>query len=222
MFRLSLLICMFALTGCKAGAGDKCGKPSDCKTGLQCGKNWKCFDPAASSGAQQRPVGTTSKNAATATQTGEVSQEANRRKTSEATWNLRKLFDSSVSYFNEEQADRTGSILPRQFPVSATAPSHADWYAQVCKNGRSNRYQPEMDTWDAASWQALNFAIDDPFYYKYTYISNGTGAGAKFTVRAIGDLDCDGVFSTFERIGTIDAENNIRGGAGVFTNQPLE
>ena len=44
-----------------------------------------------------------------------------RAKTSEATMNIRKLFDSSVSYYNEEHASRTGGqILARQFPNSTT------------------------------------------------------------------------------------------------------
>jgi hypothetical protein len=50
--RLSLvLISLVGLTGdVWAGpqkAGQKCGKPSDCAVGLQCGiEHWKCFDPS--------------------------------------------------------------------------------------------------------------------------------------------------------------------------------
>ncbi len=143
-----------------------------------------------------------------------------RSKTSEATMNIRKMFDSSVSYFNEEQADRTGKILPRQFPTNVVAPD--GWKAQVCKDGDSQKFQPTAKTWDAASWQALNFAVEDPFYFRYEYDSDGTGAGAKFTARANGNLNCDDVESTFERIGTVDAENNINGGAGLFTKNELE
>ena len=143
-----------------------------------------------------------------------------RSKTSEATMNIRKLFDSSVSYFNEEQADRTGKILARQFPTSVRSP--ADWSAKVCDGKDSKKYPPQKDTWDAASWQALNFAVEDPFYYQYSYDGKDFGAGAHFTARANGDLDCNGQVSTFERVGTVDAENNINGGAGLFTKNELE
>ena len=136
--------------------------------------------------------------------------------------NIRKLFDSSVSYFNEEQADRTGRLLPRQFPVSVSAPPKSTWYATVCKDGKPARFTPNAGTWVAPTWQALNFAIEGPFYYRYEYVATGQGAGAKFTARAIGDLDCDGVFSTFERIGAVDRENNISGGAGLFSKNELE
>ena len=49
--------------------------------------------------------------------------------------NIRKLFDSSVSYYNEEQADRTGKILPRQFPLEAESPADGVWRGGVCKDG---------------------------------------------------------------------------------------
>jgi len=145
-----------------------------------------------------------------------------RSKTSEATMNIRKMFDSSVSYFNEEQADRKGTVLPRQFPAQVEPPTPADWMAGVCKDSDRQKFQPDSKTWDAASWQALNFAVEDPFYFRYSYDSKGTGAGAHFTARANGNLNCDATESTFERIGTVDAENNISGGAGLFTKNELE
>src|SRR3954447_15219892 len=47
-----------------------------------------------------------------------------RSKTVEATMNVRKMFDSSVSYFEAEHSDKTGAILARQFPNSvAITPS---------------------------------------------------------------------------------------------------
>ena len=46
MVRLLLLVVPIFLGGCKAGEGDKCGKPEDCATGFQCGKDWTCFDPS--------------------------------------------------------------------------------------------------------------------------------------------------------------------------------
>src|SRR5258706_6999610 len=39
-----------------------------------------------------------------------------RSKTTEATMNIRKLFDSSVSYYEAEHSDKTGTILAKQFP----------------------------------------------------------------------------------------------------------
>jgi type IV pilus assembly protein PilA len=147
-----------------------------------------------------------------------------RSKTSEATMNIRKLFDSSVSYYNEEQAERTGTILPRQFPQTEVAPVAGDNWG-TCEGLDSSKFQPDADTWDADTWQALNFAVEDPFYYQYTYASNGpgtTGADSAFTARANGDLNCDQILSTFERVGTVDSQNNITGGAGLYSDKELE
>lgn len=146
-----------------------------------------------------------------------------RSKTSEATMNVRKLFDGSVSYFNEEHAARNGAILPRQFPVSQdSSPAGPDTACNGGVGGSSQKIQPNPGFWTAATWEALNFAVDDPFYYVYSYVSNGTGTASEFTARANGDLDCNGTASTFERIGTVDASNNVNGGAGLYTNNELE
>ena len=147
-----------------------------------------------------------------------------RSKTSEATMNLRKLYDSSVSYFNEEHANRDGTVLPRQFPEEID-PSPDDWAGSTCAGGDSTKYTPNASTWAADTWQALNFAVEDPFYYRYTYESTGsegTGPESQFTARAEGDLNCDQVLSTFERVGTVDDSNNIKGGAGIYANKELE
>jgi type IV pilus assembly protein PilA len=137
-----------------------------------------------------------------------------RSKTAEATMNLRKLFDSSVSYLHSEHATPEGKILPRHFPKSAPRTPATT----ACKDGEPIKHMPTPEMWNHPTWQALNFAIQDPFYYQYEYVSDAKG----FTARAIGDLDCDGVLSTFERVGTFDAEGIVNGGAGVFKNNELE
>ncbi len=51
----------------------------------------------------------------------------------------------------------------------------------------------------------------------------GSGEAAlAAAARAIGDLNCDGVLSTFERVGHIDDENNVNGGAGLFKENEFE
>ena len=147
-----------------------------------------------------------------------------RSKTSEATMNIRKLYDSSVSYFNTEASNRDGTVLPRQFPNN-NDPTPDDWAGQTCAGGDSAKYTPDPQTWAADTWQALNFAVEDPFYYRYTYASTGadaTGPESQFTARAEGDLNCDQVLSTFERVGNVDDSNNITGGAGIYANKELE
>jgi len=144
-----------------------------------------------------------------------------RSKTSEATMNIRKMFDSSVSYYNEEHAARNGGILPRMFPstVNATPPSAPH---SACAGNTSQKVAPAPAMFANASFQALNFSVDDPFYFSYQYTSAGTGRASQFTAQAYGDLDCDNVLSTFERVGTVDAANNVNGGAGLYQQNELE
>lgn len=121
-----------------------------------------------------------------------------RTRMAEATMNLRKIFDTSVTYFVAHPDGPDDPLHVRQFP-DTVAPTPDDWWATVCGDGSARPYPPRPDTWSAPTWKAIGFAIETPFYYEYTYLSRGRGDDASFTARAMGDLDCDGVRSTFER-----------------------
>ena len=116
-----------------------------------------------------------------------------RSKTTEATMNIRKLFDSSVAYFEEEHASRTGDIVPKQFPVTATTSPALN----TCATQPGGKCAPASSYWTQHTWNALNFSIDDPFYYSYTYESGGSDSTSTFTARANGNLNGDATFSTF-------------------------
>jgi len=56
--------------------------------------------------------------------------------------------------------------------------------------------------YDADGWKCLKFSIADPQYYQYEVTNNGaTGLAAFFTSFARGDLDSNGIQSTFEMVG---------------------
>src|SRR5262249_50259930 len=129
-----------------------------------------------------------------------------RSKTTEASMNVRKLFDSSVSYFDSEHTDSTGTILPRQFPTSQVL-TPAGGACGCCVGGKCDP-KPIVAQWQTSQWTALNFSVSDPFYYQYQYGSNGTDSASSFVAHAYGDLDCNTTFSTFERQGTVDSQMN--------------
>jgi type II secretory pathway pseudopilin PulG len=137
-----------------------------------------------------------------------------RAKTSEAEDRISEMFRSATSYYTQEQVSR-GSMttIPPQFPVSSalTPPG------RCCENP-DGRCLPNPDQWDTPTWQALNFAISEPHYFQYQFISDGQG----FTARALGDLDCDGIYSTFERAGMVNAHGDVEGTRGIFRNLPTE
>ncbi len=131
-----------------------------------------------------------------------------RSKTAEATMNVRKMFDGAVAFYAEHQR------FPQTTPLSPGQPA--------CQGGESTKMPPNPDAWTAPGWQELNFSVDDPHYYRYEFVSEGSGPGAQFTARAIGDLNCDGVLATFERVGRVDEQGNVTGGAGLFMANELE
>ena len=52
--------------------------------------------------------------------------------------------------------------------------------------------------WAVPGWQQLDFQIDEPHLFVYSY----TSTGATFTATAVGDLDCDTASITYAAIGT--------------------
>lgn len=63
------------------------------------------------------------------------------------------------------------------------------------------RGEPSTDppaTWDHETWRALEFSLDEPHWYSYQLDVDADPA-TPLRVIAHGDLDGDGVLSTFER-----------------------
>src|SRR5438477_587155 len=76
--------------------------------------------------------------------------------------------------------------------------------------------------WQNPTWTSLNFSVDDPFYYQYAYNSGGTEGTSTFRAGAYGDLDRNNIFSTYERAGSVDAQLNVTGGAGLYVVNDIE
>lgn len=137
-----------------------------------------------------------------------------RSKTTEALENIRRLYDMAVVYYDHDHVRADGTIIPPQFPASVSMTP-----ADVPCGDRS---EAQPSDWTEPTWQALNFAINRPHYYSYQFNSSGEGVGATFTASAFGDLDCDGVFSTFVRSGEVILGNEVRGFGGVYQANELE
>lgn len=142
-------------------------------------------------------------------------------KTTEAVQNIQKLYLSSRAYLLEEsQARGATAVTPPQFPETEALTPAASCCAPPNVAGKCT---PRPEEWQTPSWNALRFAMDDPHYYRYEYVSSGVGVGSRFTARALGDLDCDGDASTFEMTG-VWSENthDVHGSGGIFMNKELE
>ncbi len=135
-------------------------------------------------------------------------------KTSEAREFVKKIYDGARSYWMDPNTP-AGSMVPTppQFPASATGFTPTSGCCAI-DGGGNEKCTPIAAMWDSTSadgdtWTALHFSVDDPHYYVYNYVSAKGVAGAvdgthNFTALAQGNLDCDGVFSTFSMFGTVN------------------
>ncbi len=150
-------------------------------------------------------------------------------KTTEAVTNLRKIYDGEIGYYQEEHVDSDGLSLTAQFLQLIPEPPYPP------------TDQKRTGDFSAGNWPYVKFAADGPTFYSYMADAvNGTltiprPSGVPslpsqqpdwvdaFVVRAIGDIDGDGVYSMFERIAIIHSgSGEPEGGAGIYQWDPLE
>ena len=131
-------------------------------------------------------------------------------KTAEARNNLGQIAkDASAAYDREKLSINTvlapggSTLVLKSLCSSATAPI-PNGIASVT----GKKYQSTAAEWSsgdpATGWECLKFVINDPQYYMYTY-SGTAGTAGSFSVVANGDLNGDGIASTFSIAGSIQA-----------------
>ncbi len=113
---------------------------------------------------------------------------------------LQRLCDGAAAYYEESgrlARSLTGQDGAKRFPGStAVTPTR-----RCCEQGAKGRC---LGTdWDQPTWRALGFDLK-AHRYRFQFVSSGLGPKASFTARALGDLDCDGLQSTYERVGWVD------------------
>ena len=149
-----------------------------------------------------------------------------RSKTTEALMNIRRMYDSAVAYYESEHAASDGSILAKQFPnpnsggVDGADPIFTP--TGKCCTYPGEKCAPNPSLWNDSTWAALNFSVDDPHYYQYTFDGYHPGSSAEFVAGAVGDLDCDDIFSTFVRTGRVLADLSVSGAGGLETYKEVE
>jgi hypothetical protein len=111
------------------------------------------------------------------------------RKT-EAALMLNKIGKNAKRVFGE-----TGAFPKGQVGLSPAA---------VCCSGKDAKCPVDAKAWADPVWQALEFTIDEPHMFQYTY----QGDGKTFTATAVGDLDCDTNMITYKLEGSLDPSGN--------------
>jgi type IV pilus assembly protein PilA len=102
----------------------------------------------------------------------------------------------------EDHLLANGSLPP---PAGPTPPLGA-----CCRaGGDEGTCAPDAAAWDNPTWRAFHFSIDDPHRYSYEFAADGD----RYLLKAYGDLDCDGTYSTF----TLSSDQ-----PNVVESEPLE
>ncbi len=119
-------------------------------------------------------------------------------KQSEASLQLNKIGKSAKRYYAENATYPVGDAktLP-EFPTCCGLSSTGQGIDGKCPNDATAWAKDKV-------WSALEFSIDEPTMYRYSYHSDGKTV----KVTATGDADCDGQFATYELDLGIDSNNN--------------
>ncbi len=119
-------------------------------------------------------------------------------KTAEAVGSTTAIAQAACAYYNQSDSTQPAGTKPdaakamRHFPPSSRASVPADASAVSGK-----RFQSGIGDWSTSPWLEMGFKLPSPQYYAYSFESSGAGSAAQGTVTAHGDLDGNGVQSTF-------------------------
>ena len=97
-----------------------------------------------------------------------------------------------------EQGSIEGATLPADTGITPPLEAIA---AACAQNFGVLNTQPIL--WDTPAWRDLDFILYDRHRFVYRFESEGAGETLRTTTTAWGDLDCDGVFSTWYREASI-------------------
>ncbi len=152
-----------------------------------------------------------------------LSKYMRRSKTAEAKTNLARMFDAFSAYYQrKKRCPKRGDNQ-----VGITPP-----LALNCNDGPGGRCVPTATAsapaeYDAAAWtedpvwSGIEFAVEEAHYFHYAIKWNQGKGSCQFTAQAFGDLDDDGVFSTFERAARADKEGTTAA-AGLYIGHEVE
>lgn len=142
-----------------------------------------------------------------------TSKIVRRRLTAEARLELDRMFKHIVRVMYDDPNDPTtfrGCPLPGRGQAGWTPALDlhcGDGDAGCCVPGASGAGGYDAVMWSGNPlWTTLDFSVLEPhaFHYNVRWRSFDDPSGCQFTAQAFGDLDDDGVYSTFERAAAAD------------------
>jgi type IV pilus assembly protein PilA len=150
-------------------------------------------------------------------------------KTAEARNALGRIANSAVVVYEQEKM--AGSVLPQTGEATLSrvlCQSASRPVPQSITQVQGQKYQSAVSDWYVdganAGFTCLHFTIDQPQYYMYSYKLTGPGGnpGDAFTGTANGDLNGDGIQSTFSLVGQINANYTVNIAPNIQETTPEE
>ena len=202
MCKMGFWMGLFVLITLSAGCQKAGTEAAPCYPNNTCNGNLKCYSKVCVD------VKKPGKTKGTARAMADYKKNVLRK---EAVEMLGKIRDGARMYYVTDHWDSNGNLLPKGFPSNIrTTPRKPH-----CKKKLTT-----TATWDTEGWGPIHFTITEPHYCAYAFVSSGsTGVSATYSARAYGDLDCDGVLSTFELRGSIDAEGSVKIVGPIISNE---
>ncbi len=154
-----------------------------------------------------------------------------RAKTTEAIDQLDKIYKGAAIYYTTPRINQAGQKLECQFPATqGVTPVQATCCGELGgpDSTGDERCDNTHEYWNEPTWMAVNFRMIDQHYFVYSFWNNDQTLGAaQFTAQANADLDCDGIQSTFQRLGFGDpaatlAECSIQGSSAFYVENETE
>jgi type IV pilus assembly protein PilA len=137
--------------------------------------------------------------------------------------------DASTHYELEGMAPNVLSPGSSTSTTRALCGSASNSVPSAITGVQGKKYQSLGGDWSGASnpqlgWYCLKFELDVPQYYMYNYTATGTSGatGDTFTAMANGDLNGDGVASTFTMLGAIDSSMILNLAPNIGETMPEE
>ncbi|MSP92467.1 MAG: type II secretion system protein [Myxococcales bacterium] len=121
-------------------------------------------------------------------------------KAAEATEMLDLTKKGAAIYYGVPHTEASaGTKLACQFPATvAITPAGMNCCIDQNDSDHDDRCDSAPGKWKNSTWAALHFQLTDQHYFQYQFQSSGILTAARATAGAYGDLDCDGLRSTYE------------------------
>ena len=136
---------------------------------------------------------------------------------------LEQLTTDQRSVEAKEGIDRLRDGARNYYLGKHRFPASTNWTPATpcCQQPGKPRCVTPASVWDRPTWRDLGFRLDSRHYYQFRFTGTGAGADATYIIEARGDLDCDGVYSSFKFKGHVDHEYGPQG-FGPFIENELE